>query len=290
MTLRELLAGAESRLRSGPHSERARLDAEMLLLHSLRSKDKVRNRASLLIHADDPAEADTQSLFEALVSRRAAGEPIQYILGECEFFGLPFTVAPDVLIPRPETEHLVEEVIRLARNFPQDSPLNIADIGTGSGAIAVAVAHALARARVVATDISPEALAIARRNAERNGVADRIEFLEGDLFGPLSDLGFSVVASNPPYIPILDRDTLSIEVRDYEPHSALFAGSDGMDVYRCLIPDAKKHLAPGGWLVMEIGYGQQAAIERLLLQHGYLEVRFVPDYRGISRLAVGRQP
>ncbi|MFC5861337.1 peptide chain release factor N(5)-glutamine methyltransferase [Acidicapsa dinghuensis] len=289
MKVRELLARAEERLRSGPHPDRARLDAETLLLHAFRAKKTDRNRAWLLTHADDEADVETQVAFEAFMSRRIAGEPIQYILGECEFFGLPFTVTRDVLIPRPETEHLVEKVIRIAQSLPQQDPLHIADIGTGSGAIAVAAAHTLPQARILATDLSPNALSAARQNAERNNVADRIELVEGDLLSPLAGHRFSIIASNPPYVPMADCDTLSKEVRDYEPHLALFAGGDGLDVYRRLIPNAREHLVPGGWLLMEIGYGQQEAIAKLFQSNGYLKIQFIPDYQLIPRVAVAQK-
>jgi len=224
--------------------------------------------------------------FEALISRRQTGEPIQYITGHAEFYGLPFAVAPGVLIPRPETEHLVEEVLRLVQDIPQP---RIADIGTGSGAIAVALAHALQHARIAATDLSSQALTIARANAEHNHIADRIEFLEGNLLAPLSERKFEIIASNPPYVPLRDRDSLSVEVREYEPHSALFAGDDGLEIYRRLIPASRELLAPGGWLVMEIGYGQQPAIEELLRASDFREIHFVADYQGIPRVAVGRR-
>ena len=280
MTLRELLAEAEANLKTGPHPERARLDAETLLLYALRQ-----NRAWLLAHGDDEAPDDAGYL--SLVARREAGEPIQYITGSSEFFGLPFSVGPGVLIPRPETEHLVEEVLRLAGSLA-DQDLRIADLGTGSGIIAVALAHALPKAHIAAVDLSRQALLIARENAERNQVAGRIEFFEGDLLGPLAGRRFSIIASNPPYVPLLDRDSLSVEVREHEPHAALFAGEDGLDIYRRLIPEARDHLLPGGWLVMEIGYGQRDAIEAMLQSNGYAETHFVEDYQRIPRVAAGR--
>jgi release factor glutamine methyltransferase len=281
MRLRQLVAETEVVLRTGPHPERARLDAETLLLHLL-----AQNRAWLLAHMDDAADSETQAALGALIMRRSIGEPIQYITGHAEFFGLPFAVAPGVLIPRPETEHLVEEVIRLAGAFTEP---RIADIGTGSGAIAVALANALPDCWITATDLSPQALKIARSNADRNGVANRIEFLEGDLLAPLAGRSFSILASNPPYVPLRDRTSLSAEVRAYEPHSALFAGDDGLDIYRRLIPDARSLLVAGGWLVMEIGFGQQDAVEKLLLASSYCEVHFVPDYQGIPRVAACRR-
>ena len=279
MTLRELVAEAEAALRTGPHPDRARLDAETLLLYLLKQ-----NRAWLLGHGDDAASAAMQDSFAVTIARRQVGEPIQYITGEAEFFGLPFAVSPGVLIPRPETEHLVEEVIRLADAFTEP---RIADIGTGSGAIAVALAHSLPEAHIIATDFSPQALAIAKQNAIRNSVEDRIEFFEGDLLAPLVGQSFHIIASNPPYVPLADRDSLSVEVRDHEPHSALFAEDDGLALYRRLIPDARELLIPCGWLVMEIGYGQWEAIEKMMIENSYGNVHSIADYQGIPRVATG---
>jgi release factor glutamine methyltransferase len=283
VTLRELVAEAEAKLKHSPHPDRARLDAETLLLHSL-----CQNRAWLITHWDDEAEPSAQSAYNDLVARRQTGEPIQYITGASEFFGLPFSVGPGVLIPRPETEHLVEEVIRLAALFDK-ADLRIADIGTGSGIIAVAVAHALPQAHISAIDSSAQALAIAKENAEQNQLADRIAFFEGDLLAPLAGQSFDIIASNPPYIPTTDSESLSIEVREHEPHSALFAGNDGLDIYRRLIPDARELLTPGGWLVLEIGYGQQQAIEELLTAHRYSDIHFIADYQGIPRVVSARR-
>lgn len=281
MTLRQLVAVAEMTLQTGPHPDRARLDAETLLLHLLKQ-----NRAWLLGHGDDAAQTGTAQSYETAIARRGAGEPLQYITGEAEFFGLPFSVAPGVLIPRPETEHLVEEVIRLAGALKEP---RIADIGTGSGAIAVPLAHSLSNARISAVDLSPQALAIARQNAIRNHVQNQIEFFEGDLLAPLAGQSFHIIASNPPYVPLTDRDSLSVEVREHEPHAALFAGDDGLSIYRRLIPDARELLIPGGWLVMEIGYGQQSAIEELMIENKYSSVHFIADYQAIARVAVGQK-
>jgi len=283
VTLRESATIAEAKLLQSPHPACARLDAETLLLHALNQ-----NRAWLLAHWDDETEATAACAYDELVTRRGTGEPMQYITGSSEFFGLPFSVGPGVLIPRPETEHLVEEVIRLAAQF-EKVELRIADIGTGSGIIAVAVAHALPLAQVSAIDSSAQALAIARENAQQNHLEDRIEFFEGDLLAPLAGRTFHIIASNPPYIPTSERDSLSIEVREHEPHAALFAGEDGLDIYRRLIPEAHELLVPGGWLVLEIGYGQQSAIEQLLQASGYSEIHFIPDYQGIPRVAAGRR-
>jgi len=282
MTLRALAAEAEAALRSGPHPERARRDVESLLLHLL-----AQNRAWLLANWDAAASAETQAALRGLIARRCSGEPIQYITGVAEFFALPFSVSPQVLIPRPETEHLVEDVLRLAAQFASPA-IRIADIGTGSGAIAIALAHSLPYAQIFATDLSPEALSVAQQNAAQNRVADRISFLEGDLLAPLAGQTFSIIASNPPYVPLRDRDSLAVEVREFEPHSALFSGEDGLATYRRLIPAARELLAPGGWLVMEIGFGQEPAIRESLLAGGFIDVRFVPDYQGIPRVAAGR--
>lgn len=282
MTLRELVAQAEAQLRLSPHPERARRDAETLLLHAL-----AQDRAWLLAHWNDDVEQPPQDLYNADIIRRQTGEPIQYITGQSDFFGIPFSVGPGVLIPRPETEHLVEEAIRLARPMPSPA---IADIGTGSGIIAVALATELPHARLTAVDCSTQALVIARDNAQRNHVEDRIHFLESDLLSALEGRTFHIIASNPPYIPQTDHDSLSVEVRDHEPHSALFAGPDGLSIYQRLIPEALQYLVPGGWLVLEIGYGQQPAIEALFQASGYQNIGFLPDYQGIPRVATAQRP
>ncbi len=217
--------------------------------------------------------------------RRRTGEPIQYITGETEFYGLPFRVTPDVLIPRPETEHLVEKVLELAANFAAP---RIVDVGTGSGCIAIALAYKLPQASITAIDLSKSALAIARENAKRNGVAMR--FLEGDLLVPVTEERFEFIVSNPPYVAEADRESLSVEVREYEPALALFAGDDGLEVYRRLIPATFDALIPGGFVVLEIGYGQSPAVAELLATSGFEEIEFVPDLQRIPRLACARRP
>jgi release factor glutamine methyltransferase len=284
MTLRELLADADAVLRTGPHPERARLDAETLLLHIM-----AQNRAWLLAQGEDGVDAETQAALGALIMRRSAGEPMQYITGQTEFFGLPFSVTPAVLIPRPETEHLVEEALRLAAGFVPSGSLRIADIGTGSGAIAVTLAHSLPLAQIVAVDLSSQALIVAQHNADLNHVAERIRFFNGDLLMPLTGQTFSMILSNPPYVPLRDRASLSVEVREYEPHAALFAGDDGLAIYRRLIPDARELLVADGWLVIEIGYGQQSAVEELLQSSGYSSIHFIQDYQSIPRVAAGQK-
>jgi release factor glutamine methyltransferase len=280
MTLQEWVAKGEAQLRKGPHPDRARRDAETLLLHVVR-----RNRAALLARWKEVLDAEEAGLYIELVERRFAGEPIQYIFGETEFYGLPFQVTRDVLIPRPETEHLVEHVLELAGRFTQP---RIADIGAGSGAIAVTLAAKLPDAHLTAIDLSGPALLIAKENAKRNGVAVRI--LCGDLLSPVATERFEIVVSNPPYVPSTDLATLSVEVRDYEPELALFAGDDGLEVYRRLIPDAFEVLVPGGFLALEIGYGQQPAIAALLQAACFTDIEFLPDLQGIPRVACARRP
>ena len=282
MTVQEWVEKGTALLRTGPHSERARADAEFLLRHLLD-----RERAALLARWKERLDESEAARYVDLLERRHAGEPIQYIIGETGFYGLSFRVTPDVLIPRPETEHLVEKVIALCQGLERP---RIVDVGTGSGAIAIALAHALPHAHVTATDISPAALEIARENARRHGVADRVRFLRGDLMAPVAAERFDVVASNPPYVATTERAGLALEVRDHEPEVALFAGCDGLAVYRRLILQAAEQIVAGGYIVLEIGYGQKEALAALLTESRFQNLEFVPDLQGIARVAVARQP
>ncbi len=275
------VVGGAVRLHLGPHFDRARRDAETLLLHLLG-----KNRAWMLAHLDDELGYEWAEQYIALLERRFAGEPIQYIVGEAEFYRLPFRITPDVLIPRPETEHAVEKALELAAKFLNP---RIVDVGTGSGAIAVALAHELPEAFVTATDLSAMALNVARENAERNGVAERIRFFEGDLLEPVAGEQFDIVVSNPPYVPEGDRESLAVEVREYEPGQALFAGADGLEVYLRLIPQAFAALAPGGYLVLEIGHGQEPPVGALLGESGFENIEFTPDLQGIPRVACAQR-
>lgn len=280
-------------LAAGPHPERARRDAETLLLHVLRQNAPETTLAGLIAHDADPLALDAAAAFRDSIERRRAGEPIQYIAGEAEFYGLPFYVNRDVLIPRPETELLVEKAIELAQELrktnmlpePRFPGLQIVDVGTGSGAIAVALAHALPFAEIAATDISSAALAVAKRNAERNGVTDRIRFLEGDLLDAVGPGPFDIVLSNPPYVPETDRNTLDVEVCNFEPAQALFAGEDGLAIYRRMLPAAFRVLVAGGILLLEIGHSRQKAIQALLKKEGFAEIEFFNDLQGIPRVA-----
>jgi len=262
------------------------MDAELLLLHVLGE-----NKAWLLAHRDDELPESLANAYFALLDRRHRGEPIQYITGQTEFYGLPFRVAPAVLIPRPETEHLIEEVLKHAANFARPRvtplripPLRIVDIGAGSGCIAIALARHLPGASITAIDLSSDALALARENAALNNVADRIRFLEGDLLSPVAGEQFELIVSNPPYVPEADRETLSIEVRDHEPALALFAGEDGLDLYRRLIPAARAALVADGYLLLEIGHGQSADVTALFQAAGFESIEVFPDLQGIPRV------
>ena len=277
MTFRAALSAAGHRLRG---LSTARQDAELLLRRTV-----ARDRAWVIAHPDDELMPEQARQYESWIARRERGEPLQYITGEAEFYGLPFRVTPEVLIPRPETEHVVEKVLTLAGRFQQP---RIVDVGTGSGAIAVSLAHKLPHAQITATDICPQALAVARENAKRNGVV--LRFFSGDLLAPVAGEQFEIIVSNPPYVPSADRATLSVEVREYEPKLALFAGDDGLDVYRRLIPAAFGALVAGGYLALEIGYGQSPAITGLLARAGFEQIEFVPDLQNIPRVACARRP
>src|SRR5579883_2268683 len=260
-------------------SSQPRRDAELLLLRIIQ-----RDRAFLLTNPDAELTTEQTQQYDQWLRRRAAHEPIQYILGEQEFFGLTFHVTPDVLIPRPETEHLVEALLE---RVPHDELLQIADVGTGSGAIAVALAVSLPQAEVVALDISQPALAIARRNTERHHVSERIHFVTSDLLAAVAGESFDAIVSNPPYVAEGDRASLEPQVRDYEPAHALFAGSSGLDIYERLIPQARALLKQDGWLVMEMGQGQDDALAHLL--SGWRNLGFISDLRGIPRVACAQK-
>ena len=252
-------------------------DAQTFLAHLLG-----RDKAWLLAHDTDPLPDEALAQLHSFTARRATGEPLQYITGEQEFYGLKLRVTRDVLIPRPETEHLVEAVELWATRFHDGRRLEMADIGTGSGAIAIALATHLAGVHVTAVDISPAALAVAKDNAFTHHCQQHITFREGDLLADFERGSLDAVASNPPYVPATDAPTLQREVLEHEPHTALFAGEDGLGIYRRLIPQAHHVLRPGGLLAMEFGFSQHDAIAELL--HGWHHIRFIDDYAGIPRI------
>jgi release factor glutamine methyltransferase len=259
------------------HLPTARRDAELLLLRAT-GKD----RTFLLAHSDAELPPAQYSLYEQWLVRRAQHEPIQYITGEQEFYGLVLRVTPDVLIPRQETEHLVEALLD---RVPHNTPLRIADIGTGSGAIAIALAHALPSARITAIDNSAAALAIAQHNAEDHNVAHQIRFLNSDLLSAVTNEKFHAIVSNPPYVS--EFEILEQQVQNYEPHAALFAGPSGLEIYQRLIPQARQALEPRGWLLVEIGHSQRNALAALLSD--WREVNFVNDLQQIPRVVVARK-
>ncbi len=280
MSVGDAIEWGESFLdRSDELAARSRADATLLLRHVLNIP-----QAEIYAYRERQLSLLELRTFQSLIDERVKGKPIQYITGEQEFFGLPFRVTPDVLIPRPETEHLVEAAIARLQNH---SAPRIVDVGTGSGCIAVALAHAMPHSEIVALDISEAALVVAWQNARQNGVAERIEFLESDLLAAVVRERFDAVVSNPPYVALSERASLAREVREYEPALALFAGATGLEIYQRLIVEANELLASGGWLLMEIGHGQKSAIEKLL--QGWDGMEFIPDLQSIPRVAVARK-
>ena len=266
------------------------LAAELLLLHV-----GGRDRTWLYAHPEDEITPEQESRFFSLIQRRAAGEPTQYLTGKQEFWGLEFEVTPDVLIPRPETEHVIEVALdRLAlreiragrKQTLSGEGLRIADIGTGSGCIAIALAKDLPDARLLATDISPAALEVARRNATRHNFADRIEFLRANLLESVSaaDGHFDLIASNPPYIGRREGPTLQREVREHEPEVALYGGEDGYELYAALVSQCAAHLVPGGIVVLELGHDSLPAVQPLFDTPEWTRVGVTNDLAGIPRV------
>ena len=248
-----------------------------------------RDRAWLIAHESDALEANIHAAFEASVKRRVEGEPIAYILGHREFYGLDLKVTPATLIPRPDTEVLVEAALA---KIPSDQSTRVLDLGTGTGAIALAIATHRPDASVTAVDVSPDALAIAHENAQRLRIAN-VRFVLSDWFEALRAGGnpekYDVIASNPPYIVAGDRHLSQGDLR-FEPLSALASGNDGLDDIRCIIADAALHLSTGGFLLLEHGYDQAAAAAALLSGAGYAEIHHHLDLGGINRVTEGRWP
>lgn len=265
----------------------APLAAELLLMHVLG-----RDRAWVYAHPEYGLTTEQQAAYASLVQQRAAGAPTQHLTGHQEFWGLDFEVTPAVLIPRPETEHIIEVALgRLATEEIRRAPLRIADVGTGSGCIAVALAHELPQAHIVATDTSAAALEVAIRNATRHGVAARIDFLQTSILESLLSRPalanaprFDLIVSNPPYIGQNEAAGLSREVRDHEPHEALFAGEDGLAFYPQLIAQAQALLAPGGFLIMELAHHAAAPVRALLQTPAWTAIAMDRDLAGIERV------
>jgi release factor glutamine methyltransferase len=283
-TLRDWVSGASDELvQAGIERRDATFDVEVLARHALGW-----NRAHWLSHLRDElpgAAGHFAALVDPLIERRSRREPVAQITGFREFWGLDMTVTADVLSPRPETELLVE--IALAKLVPRSTPWAIADVGTGSGCLAVALTRELTQAHVMATDISPAALAVAARNAKRHGVSDRITFREtrflDDVPGP-----YDLIVSNPPYIPDHERTRLAPEVARYEPAAALYGGVDGLAPARALLPAGAAALREGGWMVMEIGVEQSEMVRRLATQARLTVEDICPDLQGIPRAVVMR--
>lgn len=288
MQLKQILASAIARL-TADHVPSPRLNAELLLMFTLNC-----DRAYLFAHPECELTADEQRRYESALAERARGVPTQYITGHQEFWGMDLIVTPAVLIPRPETEHIIETTLELAsveetggQERPPHTP-RILDVGTGSGCIALALAKEFPHAEIHASDNSAAALEIARANAARLQLEDRIHFHEADLLGGL-DLGaMDFIVSNPPYVGESEEDQVQLEVRKYEPRQAVFAGSAGTEIIAGLIPQAQAALRPGGWLIMEIS--GSIADETKCLLSGWDEVRISADLQGIPRVARARKP
>ncbi len=263
----------------------ARLDTELLLAFALET-----DRTHLYMNFDQPLNEDELSRFRALVKRRALHEPLQYITGQQEFWSMNFKVSPAVLIPRPETELLVEEGAKeIKKTFPGVKNLKILDLGTGSGALALTLAKEIEGSHVTGVDLSAEAILLARENAEVNGLASAITLFEGDLFAPVKGKQFHLIVSNPPYIPHADLEGLQPEVSEFEPLAALDGGADGLDFYRRIIPESITYLHPGGWLMVEHGEGQSESVSSLYEETERFDpVESIKDLAGIRRIVKGK--
>jgi release factor glutamine methyltransferase len=299
--LRQALNDAVERLTSG-RVPSPRMNSELLIMFTLGC-----DRAHLYAHPERELTPDEILRYDVALARRADGVPAQYITGHQEFWGLDLIVSPAVLIPRPETEHVVEAVLELAlgadlrqkqkqkqeqgqrprAGAPAPHGVRIVDVGTGSGAIALALASELAAAEIHATDISPDALEVARANAARLELASRIEFHRGDLLGGFSPASFDFVVSDPPYVGDAEEDSVQLEVRKFEPRNAVFAGPTGLEVIERLIPQAQVVLKPGGWLIFEISGTIAAGVRHLLAN--WTDVRLINDLQGIARVAAAQR-
>jgi release factor glutamine methyltransferase len=263
------------------------MNAELLIMFTLGC-----DRAYLYAHPEREVTPDETRRYDEALARRATGVPAQYITGHQEFWGMDLILSPAVLIPRPETEHVVEAALELAkpdgRGRPSPHGLSIVDVGTGSGAIALALAKELPTAEIHATDISPEALEVARVNGARHELTSRIKFHQADLLSGFPPASFDFVVSNPPYVGESEEDSVQLEVRKFEPRNAVFAGPTGLEIIERLIPQAHTILRPGGWLVFEISGTIAEAARRQLA--GWTEVRLTNDLQGIARVAIARKP
>jgi release factor glutamine methyltransferase len=265
------------------------MNAELLLMFTLDC-----DRAYLHAHPERELTPEEFRRYEDALAKRSSGVPPQYITGHQEFWGLDFIVTPAVLIPRPETEHLIETVLahveraRVGRTLLSANSHHIVDVGTGSGCIAIALAKELPNAEIHAADVSPAALEIARTNATRHNLENRIQFHESDLLSKLETRNFDFVISNPPYVGLSEEDQVQLEVRKFEPRNAVFAGPTGLEIIQRLIPQAHDALKPGGWLIMEISGTIVEGVKRSLT--GWAEVEITNDLQGIARVVSAKKP
>ena len=278
MLLKDVLKSALDQL-TAAHVGSPRLNAETLLMFTLSC-----DRAYLYAHPERQLTADEESRYKHAISSRASGFPAQYIAGHQEFWGMDFIVSPAVLIPRPETEHLIETVLDIQND--RSAPLTIVDVGTGSGCIACALAKELPHAEIHATDISPAALEIARANAARHQLESRMRFYQADLLQGLPSSYFDFVVSNPPYVGESEADQVQLEVRKFEPRNAVFAGPTGTEVIERLIPEAKVILKPDGWVIMEISGTISDKVKTLL--SGWRDLQLHHDLQRIPRVIAVR--
>jgi len=282
--LRDALASAIDQLTAARVGS-PRMNAELLLMFILGC-----DRAYLYAHPEREFNAEEQARYQEAIAQRSTGIPAQYITGHQEFWGMDLIVSPAVLIPRPETEHVIETVLRLADRVRVSSPgsrLRIVDVGTGSGCIALALAKELPAAEIQATDISPPALEIARANAARHQLEQRICFHQADLLTGFAPDSLDLVASNPPYVGEAERDQVQLEVRKFEPRNAVFAGPTGLEVIARLVPQAEAILKPSGWLVIEISGTIAEGVKRLLT--GWRHMEITHDLQGIPRIAAAQK-
>lgn len=272
MNIKNLLSEASALLKS----DEAAIEAQLLLQHLLNV-----NRAWLIAHQNDALEANIHEAYRALINRRANGEPIAYIMGYRDFYGLKLKVTPDTLIPRPDTETLVDAALE---KIEPNLPLSICDLGTGTGAIALAIAKNRPHAQVTAVDFSEKALEVARQNAQDLSILN-CQFLQSDWLSALKNHSFDVIVSNPPYIEADDQHLNQGDLR-FEPLSALASGKDGLDDIRTIIRQSKNHLKPSGWLMLEHGYNQAEAVANLFKEAGFSDISHALDLQGIQRVAM----
>lgn len=257
------------------------MEAEILLAHALDV-----DRLQIYISPDKPLTTDERTRYRTVIQKRKSGVPLQHLIGEVTFFGLRFKVGREALIPRPETEELLERALALA---PRDRPIQCVDLGTGAGVIAVCLARYLPRADVTAVDISPDAIRLATENARTNGVEDRIRFCTGDWLAGVEGQ-FDLIVSNPPYVATEDLEQLAPEVRRHEPRAALDGGLHGVERTASLVTGIREHMVPKGALLLEIGAGQAARVRELLVKAGLEEIVVADDVAGIERFVIARCP